>query len=109
MRLTEYLLRRVGFRKAVQVMTFIAAWGIFIEMNGRPPVNVTEYSVWWNQSVPTGYREQERFRLAFPEEVDPTAMWARILAAGVDIGKASESPRLRRESLALRMGAVALP
>jgi hypothetical protein len=72
------LARRVGFRNAMKVMTFVVAWGIVYEALGRAPESVEEYADWWKESHPTAYREQRLFREAMSGQQTPTELWESV-------------------------------
>jgi hypothetical protein len=73
--LSERLIRAHGFKTAMDVLTFIAAWCIVCESLGRPPETIDEYSDWWRQSRSTGFREQKVFRECMPGYDTPTSLW----------------------------------
>lgn len=78
MSLLELCVRRAGgARKGARVGAFIAAWGICRDDLGRLPT-VEEYAEYWKQSRASGYREQQRFRAAFPEFETPDAILDHI-------------------------------
>lgn len=63
--------RNVGLRKAFQALTFMAAWDTARRALRRESLTLEEYGHWWKVSHSTMYREQARFREAFPGEMTP--------------------------------------
>src|SRR4051794_40583995 len=61
---------RVGQFKGAKVVAFIVMWAIAEEALGHPPT-LEEYADWWHGSRSTVFREQARFRAAFPGEATP--------------------------------------
>lgn len=77
--LGEYMVSRVGLLKATKVAAFVYSWGIYIESEaGRPTLEA--YTAYWKQSLSTTYRERDLFRICWPQEKDPTALWSQIRA-----------------------------
>jgi hypothetical protein len=74
-----FLVRRVGLRKAVQVATFVVAWGIYSEKSPGPH-DMKGYTAYWRQSLATSYKERDTFRMAFPSQTDPSELWSQIRA-----------------------------
>lgn len=74
--LLQYLVSRVGIRRAVKVAGFVVAWGIYSEKSGDDPLTVKGYSAYWRQSLALSYKEREMFRIAFPEDETPDRLWA---------------------------------
>jgi hypothetical protein len=64
---------RVGQVKGAKVVAFIVMWAIAEEALGHPPT-LDEYSEWWHESRSTAFREQARFRDAFPAEATPQGL-----------------------------------
>lgn len=82
MPLMEYLRRRVGFRRSIQVLAFMVAWDTARRaLHGREPMTLQEYADWWKVSRPTAFREQARFREAFPGETTPDRLLDLAAAA----------------------------
>lgn len=73
--------KRVGQIKGGKVVAFIVMWAIAEEALGHPPT-LEEYAEWWRESRSTVFREQARFREAFPGETTPQRL--------VDLLKAQE-------------------
>jgi hypothetical protein len=77
--LGEYMVSRVGLLKATKVAAFVYSWGIYIEQeSGRPTMEA--YTAYWKQSISSTYRERDLFRICWPGEKDPTALWLQIRA-----------------------------
>lgn len=69
--LLELVYARTGsLRRTVQVAGFILAWGIARRELGRAP-KMDEYAAYWKTTRRTAFREQARFREAFPELDNP--------------------------------------
>jgi hypothetical protein len=62
--------KRVGLIAGARVVAFIVQWGIAEEALGHS-LTLEEYADWWHASRSTVYREQARFREAFPSETTP--------------------------------------
>lgn len=75
--LAEYLVGRVGLRRATNVAAFIAAWGIYSEQSPAPH-SMDGYASFWKMSVATAYRERDVFRMCFPAERVPDRVWASV-------------------------------
>jgi|SRR5215216_1110212 hypothetical protein len=60
----------VGQIAGAKVVAFIVQWGIACEALGHP-LTLEEYADWWHASRSTVFREQARFREAFPGETTP--------------------------------------
>lgn len=60
----------VGQVAGARVVAFIVQWAIAQEAVGHP-LTLDEYGDWWNASRSTVFREQARFREAFPGEATP--------------------------------------
>ena len=61
---------RVGQIAGAKVVAFIVQWAIAGEALGHP-LTLEEYGDWWHASRSTVFREQARFREAFPDETTP--------------------------------------
>src|SRR3954469_20144773 len=68
--LQQLAARRVGQVKGAKVVAFVICWAIAEEALGHRPT-LDEYADWWNESRATVFREQARFREAFPGETTP--------------------------------------
>jgi hypothetical protein len=60
-----------GLRKAFQALTFMAAWDLARRALRRETLTLEEYADWWKVARTTSFREQSRFREAFPGETTP--------------------------------------
>ncbi len=77
------MVSRVGLIKATKVATFVYSWGTYLESEtGRPTMEA--YTAYWKQSISSTYRERDLFRICWPEEKDPTALWSQIRAVADD-------------------------
>lgn len=81
--LFQAAVRRVGLRRAGQVMAFMVAWEAARQELGRSPANVEEYAEHWRQPVRSAYRELARFRETFPAETTPDRLLDQALAQRV--------------------------
>jgi hypothetical protein len=74
--LSVYLFRTLGWRKGTKVAAFIAAWGIYSDSLPRKGERtLAGYASFWRESRATSFREQELFRLAFPDHLTPESLW----------------------------------
>jgi len=77
--LSVFLFRQVGWRKGSKVAAFIAAWGIYSEsLRPADERSLLGYAVFWGESRATAFREQELFRLVFPQLSTPEPLWRTI-------------------------------
>ena len=60
----------VGQIAGAKVVAFIVQWGIACEALGHS-LALEDYADWWHASRSTVFREQARFREAFPGETTP--------------------------------------
>lgn len=58
------------------VLSYVALWGSFSEMTGRPPSSNRELALTWNRKPRTVDRWRDRFENAFPELESPAPLWA---------------------------------
>lgn len=73
-----YVIEKVGWRKGLTALTYLAAWGLASEALGHP-VTVAEYSHYWKQSLAKSYKEREAFVLAWPQyEKSPEPLWRLV-------------------------------
>lgn len=77
MTLAEFLVKKVGLRKATGVCAFVVAWGIYSEQVSEPHT-LDGYSAYWKQSNATTYRERDTFRICFPDDKVPDRVWAYV-------------------------------
>src|SRR5437899_827208 len=75
----EYMIRRVGVRRARDVASFMSAWALVESELGREPT-AEEYASWWKVSAATAYREQALFREVFPHYATPSELNRAIVA-----------------------------
>ena len=68
--LQQLAAKRVGQTSGARVVAFTVQWAIAEEALGHP-LTLDEYADWWHASRSTVFREQARFREAFPGEVTP--------------------------------------
>lgn len=80
--LADLVMDRVDkdFVRAMHVMSFIAAYGVFVEQNKREPRSVLELAatVKGKRSRATLDRWAQKFREAFPEYDMPSVLWASV-------------------------------
>jgi hypothetical protein len=62
---------RVGVIRAYRVVAFMVEWSMARRALGQETLTVEEFAEWWRIHVRTAYREQARFREAFPDETTP--------------------------------------
>jgi hypothetical protein len=63
--------RSVGLRRAMRALTFMAAWDRARKAMRKEALTLDEYREWWRESERTSFRDQQRFREAFPGESTP--------------------------------------
>jgi hypothetical protein len=68
--LQELAAKRVGRTSGARVVAFIVQWAVAAEALGHA-LTLEEYADWWHASRSTVFREQARFREAFPGEATP--------------------------------------
>lgn len=79
--LVEAVHERTGsFLRTGQIVAFVQAWSVARDRLGHEPT-VEEYAAYWKQPRRSAYREQARFREAFPEFETPSG----VIDAGVSI------------------------
>jgi hypothetical protein len=66
--------KRVGLRRAFGTLAFMAAWDVARTRTRREKLTLDEYADYWRVSRATAFREQARFREAFPSEQTPDAL-----------------------------------
>ena len=66
--------RNAGFGATARALKFALGWGLATASLGREPENIEEYAKEAQESRATAFRDQQAFRLAFPEEENPTRM-----------------------------------
>lgn len=64
----QVMMKNVGMRKAMKVMTFVAAWEMarqsWAEDHEGERFTIEDYAAWWKESRSTAFREQQLFRKA---------------------------------------------
>lgn len=70
----------VGALKAYRVIAFMVEWHMAREALGQPTLTLAEFSDWWHVSERNAYRDQARFREAFPGESSPDRLLDAALA-----------------------------
>lgn len=81
--LVEAVHQRTGsFLRTGQIVAFINAWAVARDKLGREPT-VEEYAAYWKQPRRSAYREQARFREAFPDYESPS----EVIDAAVPVGR----------------------
>ena len=74
-------IERVGMKEAATIGEFVLAWiTVHSDLQRRPTVE--EYNEWWDAAIATSYREQARFREAWPEFSTPSDLAATL---GLDL------------------------
>lgn len=68
--LQQLAAKRVGQTSGARVVAFIVQWAVASEALGHE-LTLEEYADWWHASRSTVFREQARFREAFPGEANP--------------------------------------
>ena len=84
--LVKYAAAHVGALQAYRTVAYVVCWAIAEERLGHPPT-LEEYAEWWGESLRTVFREQERFRNAFPGETTPQRLVNHLKANGTHIYK----------------------
>lgn len=69
--LFEVARHNAGLRVAIQALTFMAAWDHARRALRHESLTLDEYAEWWKVARSTAFREQGRFRRAFPTETTP--------------------------------------
>jgi hypothetical protein len=80
--LGEVVLDRCGndFRRGLQVLNYVAAWGLFFEIEGEGPTTDRRLDEVVNVPYATGSRWKRAFRQTFPELEDPGPLWEQVKA-----------------------------
>src|SRR3954451_6969952 len=68
------LSKRVGFMEGSRVLTFMMQWADAMKANDWQPIRVEDYAHHWRYSAAKGFRDQQKFRKAFPGEDTPTRL-----------------------------------
>jgi hypothetical protein len=72
--LLQFLVSKVGLRKAIYVGALIVAWGRTSESLGHEPT-VQEYTDFWGHSVAESYRQLVDFHRVWPDDKTPQRVW----------------------------------
>jgi hypothetical protein len=94
--------RTDGVLGMVNLLTYIALWGRFVELVGREPVSRLELSTSMRVPNKTLWRWAELFADSFPELESPAPLWELVR------GKLSDDLNRSPAVLAVKLGAVAL-
>lgn len=62
--------------RGLSAFYWIAAWGVFVEANGREPASVDEVVESLRIKRSTAFNWQKAFREIFPEYSTPATLWA---------------------------------
>jgi hypothetical protein len=82
--LVQHASENVGKLQAYRAVTFVVCWAITQEGLRHPPT-LEEYAEWWGETLRTAFREQERFRKAFPGERTPQRLVDVYSAQGTNL------------------------
>ncbi|MGB9377466.1 MAG: hypothetical protein WCB04_08135 [Mycobacteriales bacterium] len=72
------LQKRYGWRKAMWLLDFMAAWAIAVRANDWQPIDAEQYAAYWKLSRAKGYNDQAKWRETVPDEPTPND---RVIAA----------------------------
>jgi len=78
--LAVLVVKKLGWRRGLDALTFLTAWGIASDSLGHP-VRMTEYAEYWGQSLAKSYKEREAFFLMWPDEASPERLWGLARSA----------------------------
>lgn len=101
MTLAEYLVSKVGLRKATTVASFVVAWGIYTE-RAKPPHTMKDYCEFWGQSLAYGYKERDVFRICFPHDDFPDRQWAHVREVYRSVSERGERERAAARALSVQ-------
>ena len=106
--LGDVVLDRVGGNPvtAVNVLSFVGAWGVFVEVYKREPSSLRELSQASGRSSRTIDRWASKFRDAFPEYRSPAVLWSQVRSQLIE--EQEGKLVLDAERLALRLGGAHL-
>lgn len=111
--LLQYAAGNVGKLQAYRAVAFVVCWAIAQEALRHPPT-LEEYAEWWGETLRTAFREQERFRNAFPGETNPQRLvdelgekGTRLYKLGVSAAAKLDFPLPQRSKEAAVRGRVA--
>ncbi len=66
------------FKRAWLVLSYIGAWGLFYENNGRGPNTDREFSAGVNVPLGTSHRWRTAFEQTFPAFDTPEVLWHEV-------------------------------
>lgn len=81
------LQRQYGWRKAVWLIDFMAAWAFAVKANDWQPIDAEQYAAHWRLSRAKGYRDQQTWRDLVPDEPTPNE---RVIAARAEYERLTE-------------------
>jgi hypothetical protein len=93
------VVRKVGWRQGLRALTYVVAWGIAADREGRA-LTVEEYADYWKESRATAYREFQAFRRVWPKEENPARIWG--------MARERVGERKRADVAAAQLGALVL-
>ncbi len=65
------LQQRFGWRKAIWLLDFMAAWAVAVRANDWQPIDAEQYAAHWRISRAKGYRDQQTWRDLMPDKPMP--------------------------------------
>lgn len=77
--LLEHAVAAGGLRKGSRVTMYVTQWIIAQQDLGHEPT-VEEVATWWKESRATWFRHQAEFRELFPDQDNPSAIAAHLIA-----------------------------
>jgi hypothetical protein len=77
--LIVFLQQKVGIKEGIRVATFLVQWGAVARALKHAPTK-EEYCVHWKESQATYYRELNRLKKVWPDEVSPQRKWEWVEA-----------------------------
>lgn len=76
--LLEIAVSRVGFRRAVTVLTLLLTWGAYMEAGVDAEPSIMGYVRWSGAGERVVRRKLAMFREAFPDQANPSALWLKV-------------------------------
>jgi hypothetical protein len=67
----QQMIGAFGLRRTIWLLDFQAAWTIAVKDNAWQPIDAEQYAAYWRKSRAQGYRDQAKWRAAYPEELTP--------------------------------------
>lgn len=67
-----------NLRRSLQVLNYIAAWGVFYEIKGEGPATDRDFEDVLSIPFGTASRWKRAFWETFPELEDPSLMWEQV-------------------------------